>query len=74
MAIAGIGQGLAVALIFESVPILIYSLLGAVVWHFVVRPFEERDMADRFGDSYIEYRQNVLCWIPSIRKRHITER
>ena len=33
MAIAGIGQGVAIAIMFQSVPILIYSLLGALIWH-----------------------------------------
>ncbi len=69
MAIAGIGQGIAIAVIFQSMPILIYSLLGALVWHFVVRPFEERDMVQRFGDSYVQYRQRVGCWVPTFGQR-----
>lgn len=69
MAIAGIGQGIAIAIIFQSIPILIYSLLGALVWHLVVRPIEERDMVRRFGDSYLEYQQRVSCWIPTFRRR-----
>ena len=69
MAIAGIGQGIAIAVIFQSVPVLIYSLLGAVVWHSVVRPIEERDMEQRFGQSYSEYRRRVSCWIPTFGKR-----
>jgi protein-S-isoprenylcysteine O-methyltransferase Ste14 len=68
MAIAGIGQGIAIAIVFVSVPILVYSFLGALVWHLVVRPFEERDMVERFGDSYADYRRNVSCWIPTVRR------
>ena len=68
MAIAGIGQGIAIAIIFQSIPILIYSLLGALVWHLVVRPIEERDMVRRFGDSYLKYRQHVSCWIPTFHR------
>ena len=64
MAIAGIGQGVAVAIMFESWPILIYALLGAVVWHTVVRPVEERDLLDRFGAEYEAYRNRLLCWWP----------
>lgn len=64
MAVAGISQGLAIGLIFQSVALLIYSLLGALVWHLVVRPFEEADMVTRFGESYLEYRSKVACWIP----------
>ena len=69
MAIAGIGQGVAIAAIFQSTPVLIYSLLGAVVWHLAVRPFEERDMERRFGPSYLEYRRRVSCWIPTFGQR-----
>ena len=68
MAIAGIGQGLAIAAMFQSVPILVYSLLGAVIWHLVVRPIEERDMAKRFGKPYLAYRERVACWIPTFRR------
>jgi protein-S-isoprenylcysteine O-methyltransferase Ste14 len=71
MAIAGIGQGIAIAIVFQSVPILIYSALGALVWHLVVRPAEERDMAQRFGQPYEIYRRQVSCWIPSFRRRVI---
>lgn len=69
MAIAGVGQGVAIAMVFQSVPLLVYSLLGALVWHLAVRPVEERDMARRFGESYLRYRRRVSCWIPSPRQR-----
>lgn len=69
MAIAGIGQGVALSVIFQSVPILIYSFLGALVWHLVVRPSEERDLALRFGEPYEVYRRQVSCWIPTLSRR-----
>ncbi|MEL6894497.1 MAG: isoprenylcysteine carboxylmethyltransferase family protein [Planctomycetota bacterium] len=68
MAIAGIGQGIGIAIALHSVHLLVYSLLGAVVWHLVVRPSEERDMLQRFGDSYVAYRDRVSCWIPNFRR------
>ena len=71
MAIAGIGQGLAVATLFQSFPILAYSLLGVLVWHIVVRPIEDRDMIKRFGDSYLDYRERVICWIPRFTKKGV---
>jgi protein-S-isoprenylcysteine O-methyltransferase Ste14 len=67
MAVAGIGQGLSVALVFQSLPVLIYAILGALVWHLVVRPVEERDMVQRFGEPYVAYRSRVGCWIPRFR-------
>lgn len=65
MAIAGIGQGIAISVIFGSLHIFIYALLGAVLWHYVVRPLEEKDMVQRFGESYDEYRSMVRCWVPT---------
>ena len=67
MAVAGIGQGIAIAILFWSLPILVYSILGGIVWHLAVRPFEERDMQRRFGSAYVEYRKQVRCWIPTFR-------
>ena len=67
MAIAGIGQGLAMATMFQSISVLVYSLLAATIWHFVVRPIEERDMVQRFGASYLDYQESVACWIPRFR-------
>jgi protein-S-isoprenylcysteine O-methyltransferase Ste14 len=68
MAIAGLGQGLAVALLFLSLPLVVYCLLGGMVWHWVVRPFEERDMIERFGEPYRDYQKRVSCWIPRLGK------
>ncbi len=70
MAIAGVGQGLAIALIFQSLPLAVYSLLGAVVWHWMVRPFEEQDLALRFGRPYLDYRERVRCWLPRLADRN----
>ncbi len=72
MAIAGIGQGLALATIFHSAAILVYALLGAFVWHLVVRPIEERDLAERFGEAYSGYREQVTCWIPRLPQHPAT--
>lgn len=68
MAIAGIGQGISIAIIFQSWGIFIYAMLGAVVWHCVVRPTEEANMAKRFGQPYSEYRKRVGCWLPTFRR------
>jgi len=64
MAIAGIGQGISISIFCWSIPILIYSLLGALLWQFVVRPIEEKDMIQRFGKEYEDYQKKVSCWIP----------
>lgn len=65
MAVAGIGQGLCLAAAVQSVPLLIYSLLGAVAWQFAVKPVEERDLRARFGKQYEDYCERVCCWVPA---------
>lgn len=64
MAIAGIGQGMAISIMFMSIPIAIYTLIGAILWQFVVRPIEEKDLAARFGIEYENYKQKIPCWMP----------
>ncbi len=64
MALAGIGQGLSVGIILGSPFIIIYALFGAFLWHFWVRPLEEKDLENRFGSQYIEYKSDIRCWIP----------
>ncbi|MEM7050143.1 MAG: isoprenylcysteine carboxylmethyltransferase family protein [Acidobacteriota bacterium] len=64
MVVAGLAQGVAVALALGSWSVLVYALAGAPVWHFLVRPFEERDLAERFGSEYERYRRRVPLWWP----------
>ena len=69
MAVAGVGQGLSIGIIYMSMPLIFYAILGAVIWHVVVRPREEKDMLERFGTAYKEYQSRVNCWLPRLRKR-----
>ncbi len=64
MAVAGILQGISVGWYLGSVSVITYSLTGAVLWHIAVRPVEEHDLAERFGQSYAAYRKNVKLWLP----------
>lgn len=64
MAISGIGQGLAVGLFLGSPLVLLYSLMGGMIWQIIFRPLEEDDLAKRFENDYENYRKNVRCWIP----------
>ena len=63
MALAGILQGLCTGWFLGSYAILAYAFLGALVWHIIVRPTEERDLAKRFGDEYALYKSTVPLWI-----------
>jgi protein-S-isoprenylcysteine O-methyltransferase Ste14 len=71
MAVSGIGQGLAVALFLGSPLVVIYALMGSLIWQLVFRPLEEDDLAKRFGGEYETYRSNVKCWIPRTTAYHI---
>ena len=64
MAAAGIAQGLAVGLWRDSPLVVLYALAGALLWHFVARPPEERDLLARFGSPYADYRAKVPMWLP----------
>lgn len=71
MAISGIGQGLAVGVFLGSPLVLLYALMGAVIWQMIFRPLEEEDLLKNFGAGYEEYRKNVRCWIPRIKPYQI---
>lgn len=66
MAVSGIGQGLAVALLLGSPLVAIYALMGSAIWQLVFRPLEEDDLATRFGESFSDYRKRVRCWLPKV--------
>ena len=64
MAVAGIIQGIAVGWYLGSYSVIAYSIAGAIVWHCFVRPVEETDLLERFGERYLTYQQTVGLWIP----------
>ena len=64
MALGGILQGVAIGLCAASFTVIAYSLCGAVLWHLLVRPEEEADLRERFGEDYERYQQQVALWIP----------
>ncbi|MBT1681074.1 methyltransferase family protein [Curtobacterium aurantiacum] len=64
MALAGITQGVAVGLLLSSWLIVVYAVAGSVVWNCIVRPLEESDLEERFGDDFRRYADEVRCWVP----------
>ncbi len=64
MAIAGLMQGLAVAIGAGSWVLIGYVLFGAAAWQVVIRPQEERELHERFGAAYQRYILSVRCWVP----------
>jgi protein-S-isoprenylcysteine O-methyltransferase Ste14 len=67
MAVGGLAQGAAVALYLGSWLVLLYVLIGGLLWHTCIRPAEEADLRSRFGDPYLRYLGHVRCWIPRLR-------
>ena len=68
MAVAGIVQGAAIGLILQSWLVIAYAVVGSLVWNYAVRPLEESDLLERFGDEFNRYRDTVRCWIPQASK------
>lgn len=64
MAVAGIVQGAAVGLLLSSWIVVAYALLGSLLWNYAVRPLEEVDLRQRFGEEYRRYSASVRCWVP----------
>lgn len=64
MALAGITQGVAVGLLLGSWMVVVYALAGSIVWNCIVRPLEEADLEERFGDDFRRYAARVRCWVP----------
>jgi protein-S-isoprenylcysteine O-methyltransferase Ste14 len=64
MALAGVAQTVGVGLWLGSWMVIAIAFAGAVVWDAVIRPTEEADLVERFGEPYEHYAERVRCWIP----------
>ena len=66
MALAGILQGIAVGTCTGSIWVILYAIVGGVLWHFTVRNFEEQELLIRFGEPYQTYCNRVGLWLPRL--------
>ena len=73
MAVAGVVQTVGVGLWWGSWMVAGAGLTGAVVWDLLIRPTEEADLANRFGELYQRYAQHVRCWLPRYRHTSSTD-
>ena len=62
MALGSFAEGFAVALWHGSIGVAI----GCLVWNYIARPWEERDLERRFGTAFLKYQNAVRCWIPRV--------
>ncbi|MFZ4508160.1 MAG: methyltransferase family protein [Fimbriimonas sp.] len=62
MALGSIGQCVCIGLILPSALTVSYTICGAILWDFCVRPLEEAYLESEFGDAYVRYRNAVPCW------------
>lgn len=70
MAVAGVVQVGAIGLGLGSWFVLGYGLAGGAMWQICLKPAEEADLANRFGEEYERYRRRVRCWWPIPRTVH----
>ncbi len=54
------------SIILHSYPILYWMFIFFVMNIIYFPLFEERQLIERFGDEYIEYKRNVPRWIPRL--------
>jgi protein-S-isoprenylcysteine O-methyltransferase Ste14 len=55
------------ALLFHSLALLGYALVGFVAFNLFVILYEEPILRDQFGESYKHYRRHVGRWLPGKR-------
>ena len=68
MAVFGLLQGSGIAMVLGSWIVLAYVAVGGALWNFVARPLEEAQLVRDFGEPYLRYRREVLCWKPRFRR------
>ncbi len=65
MAVTGLFLGAMVGWWLGSWSMLGTVVVGGLLWHGFVRPIEEKDLYERFGEPYMNYCNRIRCWIPA---------
>ncbi len=69
MALGGIGQGIAVGIALGSPLVIVYAVIGGCWWELLARNGEERFLLQTFGKQYEEYRDQIRCWLPVLKRK-----
>ena len=64
--LGGAIQGVGLILLNPTLTFVAYLCGGILLWQLVLRPWEEQELLDRFGDAYADYQRRVPCWHPTI--------
>jgi protein-S-isoprenylcysteine O-methyltransferase Ste14 len=67
MAAGSLMQGYALGLYLGSPILLLYTYIGTLMWNYLARPWEEKDLEAKFGEAFLRYQREVRCWIPRLR-------
>lgn len=67
MALSTFTQGVGLGLFLGSPMVTAGAIGAALIWQWVLRPWEEADLEQRFGEPYRRYRAKVRCWLPHLR-------
>ena len=54
------------ALLFDSLALVLYAVIGWIATASFVHWYEEPTLARTFGEQYEEYRRNVPAWTPRL--------
>ncbi len=60
---------IALAFGVNSLFLVIWVTVSVILILLIITYFEEKDLVERFGDSYIKYKQATGAFIPKLRKR-----
>ena len=70
--VGGLIQGFGLLLVHPTLTMAAYAAAGVLLWQLVLRPWEEADLLERFGEEYADYQRRVACWRPTFRTKSET--
>ena len=56
------------SIILGSIPVTLWTLLFVLTNLIYIPLIEESELAERFGDEYLAYKENVPRWIPRLSR------